>query len=57
MTQATSALDYYSEERLYTTFKQRFPQLISVAHRPSLLDFHEVNLQLDSGGGWTVDKS
>ena len=57
--EATSALDIETEKRLYNLLKQRELSLISVGHRPSLINFHENVLELNGKGSWkllTADK-
>ncbi len=49
--EATSALDGATERHLYTMVRSRLPQsaLISIAHRPSLRDFHDKEFSIDPG--------
>jgi putative ATP-binding cassette transporter len=44
--EATSALDVCTERRLYEALKERNIAVISVGHRPTLLEFHETVLEL-----------
>ncbi|WP_343698981.1 ATP-binding cassette domain-containing protein [Caulobacter sp.] len=46
--EATSALDMDSENRVYTLIRDALPQaaIISVAHRPSVAQFHDTTLNL-----------
>jgi putative ATP-binding cassette transporter len=52
--EATSALDIANEELLYRAMKSHGITMLSVGHRPSLVPFHEVVVELlnDGNGGW-----
>jgi putative ATP-binding cassette transporter len=52
--EATSGLDIANEELLYRAMKSHGITLLSVGHRPSLVPFHEVVVELlnDGEGGW-----
>ena len=50
--EATSALDLANEKRLYEQLKAKETTLISVGHRPSLLQYHEYVLELDGSSNW-----
>ncbi|KGG16875.1 MULTISPECIES: ABC transporter ATP-binding protein/permease [unclassified Prochlorococcus] len=55
--EATSALDINTEEHLYSLLKKRDLAVISVGHRPTLLDFHESVLELTGNGSWRLQPS
>lgn len=48
--EATSALDLSSEEKMYQLLIERNLTFISVGHRPSLLRYHRERLVLDNAG-------
>lgn len=50
--EATSALDLANEKNLYQQLKAKGATLISVGHRPSLLQYHEYVLELDGSSNW-----
>ncbi len=50
--EATSALDVKTEEHLYQLLKKRDLAVISVGHRPTLIDFHSSVLELVGDGSW-----
>ena len=50
--EATSALDLANEKKLYEQLKAKETTLISVGHRPSLLQYHEYVLELDGRSNW-----
>lgn len=50
--EATSALDLANEKKLYEQLKFKETTLISVGHRPSLLQYHEYVLELDGSSNW-----
>ncbi|MDB9540911.1 ABC transporter ATP-binding protein/permease [Anabaenopsis tanganyikae CS-531] len=50
--EATSALDLANEKKLYEQLKAKETTLISVGHRPSLLQYHEYVLELDGSSNW-----
>ena len=52
--EATSALDVPTERLLYGLLAERDTALVSVGHRPTLLDFHDTVLELDGRGGWRL---
>ena len=52
--EATSALDVSNERRLYELLRDMEIVYISVGHRPTLLDYHQKVLELDTGSGWQV---
>ena len=52
--EATSALDIKTEELLYNLLKKRDLSLISVGHRPSLIEFHSSVLELSGEGSWRL---
>jgi putative ATP-binding cassette transporter len=49
--EATSALDVQSERSLYGLFNEKLPNaaLVSVAHRPTVAQYHDTLLKLDDG--------
>ncbi|MEH2121704.1 ABC transporter ATP-binding protein/permease [Nostoc sp.] len=52
--EATSALDLANEKNLYQQLKAKQTTLISVGHRPSLLQYHEYVLELDGNSNWKL---
>ncbi|WP_320666611.1 ABC transporter ATP-binding protein/permease [Prochlorococcus sp. MIT 1307] len=52
--EATSALDVKTEEHLYELLKKRDLAVISVGHRPTLIEFHSTVLELFGDGGWQL---
>ena len=52
--EATSALDLANEKNLYQQLKAKQTTLISVGHRPSLLQYHEYVLDLDGNSNWKL---
>ncbi|SDP89151.1 putative ATP-binding cassette transporter [Phyllobacterium sp. YR620] len=52
--EATSAVDVSTERTLYTVLKNSGATLISVGHRPSLLQFHVDVLRLLPAGAWEI---
>ncbi|MEA5512432.1 ABC transporter ATP-binding protein/permease [Nodularia sp. UHCC 0506] len=52
--EATSALDLANENNLYQQLKAKGTTLISVGHRPSLLQYHEYVLELDGSSNWRL---
>ena len=52
--EATSALDLANEKNLYQQLKAKETTLISVGHRPSLLQYHEYVLELDGSSNWRL---
>ncbi|MEH2141000.1 ABC transporter ATP-binding protein/permease [Nostoc sp.] len=52
--EATSALDLANEKNLYQQLKAKQTTLISVGHRPSLLQYHEYVLELDGNSNWQL---
>ncbi len=55
--EATSALDINTEEHLYSLLRKRDLAIISVGHRPTLIDFHDSVLTLKGNGSWTLQPS
>ena len=51
--EATSALDIKAEKQMYTLLRQDIEDTtyLSVGHRPSLFDYHDINLHLDGDNG------
>jgi ABC-type uncharacterized transport system fused permease/ATPase subunit len=54
MDEATSALDSLNETIVYKNCLEMGITLISVAHRESLMEFHDVLLKFDGTGKYTV---
>ncbi len=52
--EATSALDVKTEEHLYNLLKKRDLAVISVGHRPTLIEFHSSVLELIGDGRWRL---
>ena len=52
--EATSALDVATERALYELLAQREMAVVSVGHRPTLVDHHDTVLELDGSGGWRL---
>jgi putative ATP-binding cassette transporter len=52
--EATSALDAENEQRLYQTLRDLDVTFVSVGHRPSLLQYHDLVLQLRPGATWQL---
>ncbi len=55
--EATSALDINTEEHLYSLLSKRELAVISVGHRPTLIDFHQNVLELSGDGSWRLQPS
>jgi vitamin B12/bleomycin/antimicrobial peptide transport system ATP-binding/permease protein len=52
--EATSALDVYNEKRLYHLLQESDTTIVSVGHRPSLLQYHQKVLHLRGQSQWQV---
>lgn len=54
--EATSGLDIGNEEQMYRQMKNAGITMLSVGHRPSLVQFHDdvVELAGDGNGGWRI---
>lgn len=52
--EATSALDMENEANLYGTLKEMHIGYISVGHRSSILDYHDLVLELQGGDKWRL---
>ncbi len=52
--EATSALDVQNEKRLYQLLRESDTTVVSVGHRPSLLQYHQKVLQLKGQSQWQV---
>jgi vitamin B12/bleomycin/antimicrobial peptide transport system ATP-binding/permease protein len=52
--EATSALDVQNEKRLYQMLQQSDTTIVSVGHRPSLLQYHQQVLHLRGQSQWQV---
>jgi putative ATP-binding cassette transporter len=57
--EATASLDEPTEAALYTMLKERLPEsvLISVGHRSTILDRHDLHLALDPDGAWRLGRT
>lgn len=54
--ECTSAMSLEDEERMYTYARELGITLITISHRPTLLQFHEYLLKFDGQGGWEFDR-
>ena len=52
--EATSALDVHNEKRLYQLLQQSQTTIVSVGHRPSLLQYHQQVLQILGQSRWQL---
>ena len=52
--EATSALDVQNEKRLYQLLQQSETTIVSVGHRPSLLQYHQKVLQILGQSRWQL---
>ena len=52
--EATSALDVQNEKRLYQLLQQAKTTVVSVGHRPSLLQYHQQVLQILGNSQWRL---
>jgi putative ATP-binding cassette transporter len=52
--EATSALDIKNEENLYQHLGESGTTYISVGHRPSLVKYHHLLLELLENGRWKL---
>jgi vitamin B12/bleomycin/antimicrobial peptide transport system ATP-binding/permease protein len=52
--EATSALDVQNEKRLYQMLQESDTTIVSVGHRPSLLQYHQKVLQLRGHSQWQI---
>jgi len=50
--ESTSACDVNVEEHVYASLIKQGSTLISVGHRPTLVQFHTHKLHIDGSGGW-----
>lgn len=55
--EATSALDPENERLLYTLLKTVGSAVISVGHRPSLVEHHDLVLQMNGDSTWRLGKT
>ena len=55
--EATSALDIKNEERLYQKLLASQTTFISVGHRPTLKQYHQLILQLSENPEWEIQRS
>lgn len=56
MDEASSALDLKSEKRLYSFLQDSDTIYVSVGHRPSLLQYHNLLLRLTDGAKWEMEE-
>ncbi|MBO3460257.1 ABC transporter ATP-binding protein/permease [Aetokthonos hydrillicola Thurmond2011] len=54
--EATSALDLKNEESLYQHLQQSSTTFISVGHRPNLVDYHQLVLELSEDQNWLLQQ-
>lgn len=52
--ESTSALDVENEKRLYHLLKQKNTTFISVGHRPTLVQYHQLVLKLIGNANWQL---
>jgi len=52
--EATSALPVPDERNLYQCFQARNIGYVSVGHRPSLVEYHDLILELLGQGRWRI---
>lgn len=52
--EATSALDIHNEESLYSHLRTTGTTYVSVGHRPSLVKYHDLLLELSEGQVWQL---
>ncbi len=55
--EATSALDIKNEASLYQHLVQNQTTLVSVGHRPSLIDYHDYVLEIEDQANWKILES
>ena len=57
--EATASVDEAIERNLYTLLRQRLPNtgIVSIGHRPALIEFHQRMLRLTPGVGIAEVKS
>lgn len=55
--ESSSAMDEGLEHAMYALLRESLPHttLVSVGHRSSLLAFHQRELKLEGGGGWSLN--
>lgn len=52
--EATSALDTQTEKAMYEKCKQLGITLVSIGHRETLFEYHQLNLKLEGDGSWST---
>jgi putative ATP-binding cassette transporter len=52
--EATSALDIENEKFLYQLLANTASTMVSISHRPTLLDYHQQVLELSGSGNWQL---
>ncbi|NET37366.1 MAG: ABC transporter ATP-binding protein/permease [Cyanothece sp. SIO1E1] len=52
--EATNALDIANEDSLYSHLKAKSTTFVSVGHRPTLLQYHQLVLELAKDGAWQL---
>ncbi len=52
--EATSALDIENEKFLYHLLANTASTMVSISHRPTLLDYHQQVLELSGSGNWQL---
>lgn len=52
--EATSALDTETEKDMYEKCKQLGITLVSIGHRETLFEYHQLNLRLEGDGSWNL---
>ena len=55
--EATSALDINNEANLYNYLLNTHTTFVSVGHRPSLVKYHRLVLEIESGQQWNLQKA
>ena len=55
--EATSQVSQEMETLLYQTCQHLKISLMSIGHRDSIRQFHQITLNFDGHGGWTINPS
>lgn len=55
--ESTSALDVPNEARIYAELQKEGATFLSVAHRPSVVEYHRNVLRLNASGEWEISAS
>ena len=53
--ECTSAVSHVMERKLYDMCQERGITCITISHRPALIAYHDLKLELDGKGGYTVE--